>query len=169
LDIIHTIHQEKPKAKIIIALTTPSPYDTKATYPNKDPSICPYYTKFHREGFVSSMNHIIWKIFEDNEKEKKKKTASIPNDRTTTVAAGLWGINDRYSHVIQNLFEYQMPCNIHFNDRGYRHLARKSSYYCLEFNVNDTCWLVKNGDDPPGCIFCIWSISIYVFFVEQYN
>jgi len=113
LKIIHIIHQHDPQTKIVLALTTPSPLDTNATYPKNDSS-CPHFAKFHKEGFVSNMNDVIRSIVQENDGGTNGN--SIP---------GLWGMNDRYSHVVTDLIKYQMPCNIHFTDKGYRHLARK--------------------------------------------
>jgi hypothetical protein len=38
---------------------------------------------------------------------------------------GLWGINDRYSLMIHDLFKYQKPCDVHYDKRGYKRLAQQ--------------------------------------------
>lgn len=103
VEIIHRIHQHDPQARIVIALTTPSPLDTKETFPANDSS-CPHFHRFDKEGFVASLNDIVRSIVSEG----------IP---------GVWGINDRYSQVMPHLFEYQNWCDIHFNNDGYNHLA----------------------------------------------
>jgi hypothetical protein len=105
LEVVQKIHQHSPSAKIVIALTTPSPLDTNATYPPDDGS-CPHLHKFHKKGFISSMNNVILSFLEGNER--------IP---------GLWGINDRYSLMTPNLIQYQKPCDVHYTESGYRRLA----------------------------------------------
>ena len=106
ISVVQKIHQHSPLAKIVIALTTPSPFDSNATYPRNDSS-CPNFSLLHKEGFVSKMNDIIRSIV----KERKKSMQ------------GVWGINDRYSFMIPKLLKYQQPCDIHYNKDGYVLLA----------------------------------------------
>jgi hypothetical protein len=106
-DVARRIHDHSPSAKIVIALTTPSPLDTNATFPLDDGS-CPHLKLFHKPGVISSMNDIIRSIQVGNE--------SIP---------GLWGINDRYTLMVPNLIDYQLPCDIHFTQIGYDLMAEQ--------------------------------------------
>ena len=107
LAVVQNIHAHSPSAKIVIALTTPSPLDTNATYPSDNGS-CPHLNKFHKTGFISGMNDVIVSIFQGNE--------TIP---------GLWGINDRYSLMAPHLIDYQLPCDVHYRLSGYQRLADK--------------------------------------------
>ena len=105
--VIARIRKHSPSAKIVIALTTPSPLDTNQTYPRNDSS-CPNFNKFHKTGFVSSMNEVI--------KRLPSREPKIP---------GLWGINDRYSLMIPDLVKYQKPCDVHYIQSGYKRLAQQ--------------------------------------------
>ena len=106
-EIVQLIHEHSPSAKIVIALTTPSPLDTEATYPLDDGS-CPHLAKFHKTGFISSMNDVVKSMLGGNE--------TIP---------GLWGFNDRYSLLTPHLIDYQLPCDVHYTPMGYELLAEQ--------------------------------------------
>lgn len=99
-DIVHAIRTHSPKTKVVFALTTPSPFDSMATFPNK--STCQHYDLFHKAGFVSAMNDVVLSL------------------------AGELGLvlNDRYSLVLPNLQDYQNDCDIHFNNQGNIVLAK---------------------------------------------
>jgi hypothetical protein len=107
-DIVQTIHDHSPSAKIVIALTTPSPLDTNATFPLDDGS-CPHLAKFHKTGFISSMNDVVQSMLGGGNE-------TIP---------GLWGINDRYSLLAPHLVDYQLPCDVHYSEMGYERLAEQ--------------------------------------------
>jgi hypothetical protein len=111
LEVVQKIHLHSPSAKIVIALTTPSPLDTHATYPPNDGS-CPHMKKFHKTGFVSSMNDVI-------------RSLLVLVERNNETIPGLWGFNDRYSLMIQDLVDYQKPCDVHFETRGDERLAQQ--------------------------------------------
>ncbi len=98
-DIVNAIKSHSPSAHIVIALTTPSPFDSNMTFPNK--ASCPHYEKFHKAGFVSAMNEI---------------AVSVAKDLGVT-------INDRYSFILPVLGDYQMICDIHYKDSGYQLMA----------------------------------------------
>lgn len=98
--IVSMIRAHSPQAKIIFALTTPSPFDSPATIP--DQATCPHQDLFHKEGFISSLNEIA---------------------RSLSKRLGIL-INDRYSVILPSLSTYQEPCNVHFQDEGYHFLAR---------------------------------------------
>ena len=107
-DIVKTIHEHSPSAKIVIALTTPSPLDTNATYPLDDGS-CPHLAKFHKTGFISSINDVVKSMLGGGNE-------TIP---------GLWGINDRYSLLAPHLIDYQLPCDVHYTALGYERMAEQ--------------------------------------------
>jgi hypothetical protein len=98
--IVSAIRAHSPQAKIIFALTTPSPFDSPATIP--DGTTCPHGDLFHKKGFISSMNEIA---------------------RSLSKRLGIL-INDRYSAILPLLSTYQKPCNVHFEEEGYHFLAR---------------------------------------------
>jgi len=97
--VVTKLRQHSPLVKVVFALTTPSPFDSKATIPNK--TTCPHYDKFQKRGVVSSLNEI-----------------AIRMARKMNVT-----IIDRYSVVLPELGKYQQPCDIHFTHSGYRLLA----------------------------------------------
>lgn len=98
--VIAKLREHSPDAKIVFALTTPSPFDSKDTYP--DPETCPNYDLFHPEGFVTELNQVARQLA-----EKLNVT-----------------VNDRYSAILPYLGKYQNPCDIHYALRGYRVMAK---------------------------------------------
>lgn len=98
--IVSVIRAHSPQARIIFALTTPSPFDSPATIP--DEATCPNYHQLHKAGVVSSMNDV----------------ARSLSDRLGIL------INDRYSTLHPFLSTYQEPCNVHLYKEGYFFLAR---------------------------------------------
>lgn len=98
--IVNEIRAHSPSARIVFALTTPSPFDSKATTPKK--STCPHYHKFHRARFVPAMNKVAISV---------AKTLGII-------------INDRYSVILPVLKKYQFECDVHFGNEGYKLLAK---------------------------------------------
>lgn len=101
--LIDRIHSHSPQAKIIVALTTPSPLDSQATSSHLNATNCPSLGLFHHKGFVADMNQVI--------REHWMKNNSII-------------INDRYSLLLNNHLEHhQKRCDIHFFDSGYSLLA----------------------------------------------
>ena len=99
--VVEQIREHSPTAHIVFALTTPSPFDSYKTWPNKD--TCPHYDKFHKVGFVQQLND-----------------AAIATLSKFSVT-----INDRYSIIQPELDQYQKPCDVHYNDKGYELLAKQ--------------------------------------------
>lgn len=99
VSIVQSIRNHSPSARLVIALTTPSPRDSEATMPQ--PENCPHFNLFHKPGFVTAMNEIAIAV---------------------ALEYGL-AINDRYSAIFPVLGNYQIECNIHFTEEGSRYLA----------------------------------------------
>ena len=99
--VVNQIRQHSPLAHIVFALTTPSPYDSNATIPDKE--TCANYYLFHQAGWVEKQNDIV---------------------RSLAVELNII-LNDRYSLIQPVLGEYQKPCDIHFLDPGYELMARQ--------------------------------------------
>jgi len=110
LYVVNTIHEHSPDAKIIIALTTPSPLDSNATHPADDGS-CGNMHTFHPTGFVSNMDGVIRSIAssppsvleEGQEKDDETNTTSIISNVSPPPPDGLWAISDRYSFIMPTL------------------------------------------------------------------
>ena len=98
LEFTNRLRFHSPRAKLIFATTTPSPYDSPKTIPD---DACLHKKKFQTAGQVMGYNTIA--------RDMLKKKVSF---------------SDRYFAVLNSLNSYQMSCNIHFNDLGYRTLAR---------------------------------------------
>lgn len=98
-EIVTTIREHSPSAQIVFALTTPSPFDSAATTPKRES--CPHFNKFHKKGFVSTMNKVVM--------SSAKELGVI--------------INDRYSVIQPVLATYQKKCDVHYSDGGYRFIA----------------------------------------------
>jgi hypothetical protein len=94
------LREHSPNAKIVFALTTPSPFDSNATFP--DEKTCKNYHLFHKQGIIPKMN------------EAARKISARYNVT----------INDRYSAIHPMMEKYQLPCDIHFEEAGYELLAR---------------------------------------------
>jgi hypothetical protein len=99
--VVTTIREHSPQAKIVFALTTPSPFDSNATYP--DEATCPNYDKFHKQGFIPALNDFA---------------------RSLADELGDVHINDRFSAILPTLGKYQRECDIHYHDRGYTLMAQ---------------------------------------------
>ena len=99
--IVTKLREHSPNADIVVALTTPSPYDSNDTYP--DTATCKNYNLFHKGGFVTSLN--------------KWARQLAPKLNVT--------INDRYQSIQPFLGKYQRPCDVHFKLEGYQHLAKQ--------------------------------------------
>lgn len=98
--IVDRLKSHSPSAMIVIALTTPSPFDSPSTTPDKN--TCRNYGKFKKMGDVGKLN--------DAAKELAKELNVT--------------ISDRYSAILPKLGLVQKPCDIHFEKEGYELLAR---------------------------------------------
>jgi len=98
--VVEEIRAHSPTAHIIFALTTPSPFDSDATWPNKE--TCKNLPQFHKSGFVQTLNN----------------AASVSLRKINVT------INDRYSIIHPMLGRYQKPCDIHYTKEGYELMAR---------------------------------------------
>jgi acyl-CoA thioesterase-1 len=99
IEIFKEIRAHSPSAHIVFALTTPSPFDSNATTPDK--ATCPHYDKFHKKGFISAMNEVAISLSQE---------------------LGMI-INDRYSFVLPVLEKYQNKCDVHFGVEGSKLMA----------------------------------------------
>jgi len=106
--VVNEIRTHSPAAHVVFALTTPSPFDSNDTWPNKE--TCNNYDKFHKSGFVPTINN----------------AASVSLRKMNVT------INDRYSIVQPELGRYQHPCDIHYTTEGYKFMASHD----LEFFSN---------------------------------
>eukprot|EP00546_Thalassionema_frauenfeldii_P014338 CAMPEP_0178915960 /NCGR_PEP_ID=MMETSP0786-20121207/12343_1 /TAXON_ID=186022 /ORGANISM="Thalassionema frauenfeldii, Strain CCMP 1798" /LENGTH=342 /DNA_ID=CAMNT_0020589181 /DNA_START=139 /DNA_END=1164 /DNA_ORIENTATION=+ len=97
--VVTRMRRHSPNAYIVFALTTPSPFDSNDTLP--DEATCANYHKFHKGGFVASLNDVARRLG--------------PKLNIT--------INDRYHAIQPVLGKYQRPCDIHYNTDGYNLLA----------------------------------------------
>jgi len=97
--VVNEIRTHSPAAHIIFALTTPSPFDSNATWPNKE--TCKNYNNFHKSGFVQTLNN--------------EASVSLRKMNVT--------INDRYSIVQPMLGHHQRPCDVHYTKGGYELMA----------------------------------------------
>ena len=100
-NVVTNLKRMAPSAMIVFAATTPTPFDTKETRPSR--STCKNYDKFQPEGYVSKLNTIARDVMAE-----MKVT-----------------FNDRYHVIISGLRRYQIPCDIHFVQNGYKKLADK--------------------------------------------
>jgi len=99
LQVLNTLRVHSPRARIIFALTTPTPFDSIETTPNR--TACKKYDKFAPAGYVAMLNDIA-------------RNALEPMNVT---------ISDRYEAVRPNLVKHQNFCDIHFKETGYSILA----------------------------------------------
>ena len=99
-NVVNEIRDHSTSAHIVFALTTPSPFDSDATTPDR--ATCPHYDKFHKAGFVAAMNEVAISLSEE---------------------LGII-INDRYSVILPVLDQYQKKCDVHYDYRGYQFIAR---------------------------------------------
>lgn len=99
--VVQQLRNHSPKASIVFALTTPSPFDSNKTLPNR--STCKNYHYFFQQGFVSALNEVARDVIG-------------PKLDVT--------ISDRYQAVHPLLERYQNPCDVHFTREGYEVLAR---------------------------------------------
>ena len=91
-----------PNALLVFAATTPSPFDSNATFPNFLIGNCLKRGHlFLRGGVVPEYNRIAQKVMAE-----------------MNVA-----FNDRYSAVNSDLRSFQNRCDIHYNPEGYNFLA----------------------------------------------
>lgn len=91
-----------PNALLVFASTTPSPFDSNATFPNFLIGNCLKRGHlFLRGGVVPEYNRIAQKVMAE------MKVA----------------FNDRYSAVNSDLRRFQNRCDIHYNPEGYNFLA----------------------------------------------
>lgn len=97
--VVQQLRSHTPDASIVFALTTPSPFDSKDTYPDR--ATCRHYNEYHKEGFVSKLNDLARQL--------------APALNIT--------INDRYQVIQPVLGEYQKRCDIHYTAAGYQVLA----------------------------------------------
>ncbi len=100
-NIVTAIRAHSPSARVVFALTTPSPFDSNETMPKR--GTCPDYDKFHEAGFVSSMNMVAVSL--------AKQLGFV--------------VNDRYTAILPWLSMYQKECNIHYSEDGYKLLAQQ--------------------------------------------
>eukprot|EP00316_Scyphosphaera_apsteinii_P017603 CAMPEP_0119334694 /NCGR_PEP_ID=MMETSP1333-20130426/87846_1 /TAXON_ID=418940 /ORGANISM="Scyphosphaera apsteinii, Strain RCC1455" /LENGTH=199 /DNA_ID=CAMNT_0007345049 /DNA_START=69 /DNA_END=665 /DNA_ORIENTATION=- len=100
--VIEEIRRHSPQARVIVAATTPSPWDSAATQPRREEcSPAHAYDRLHVAGAVPQLNQV-----------------------AQQVASNLSAVyNDRYAVVYGNLSNLQRPCDIHFQEQGYRLLA----------------------------------------------
>mmetsp|Transcript_14702 Transcript_14702/g.21687 ORF Transcript_14702/g.21687 Transcript_14702/m.21687 type:complete len:378 (+) Transcript_14702:103-1236(+) len=98
--VIEQLRTHSPGASIVLALSTPSPFDSIDTYPNE--THCSYFHKFHKAGFISKLNDIA------------RRVASRSNVM----------INDRYQAILPFVGQYQRDCDIHYKDDGNKLLAK---------------------------------------------
>lgn len=96
---VEQMRAHSPQAHIVFATTTPSPFDTIETTPERED--CPNYDKLSKGGFPSKLNVLARSILE-------------PMNVT---------INDRYEAILPHLKEFYKPCDIHFTRPGYNFLA----------------------------------------------
>ena len=100
-NVVKQLKRIAPSASIVFAATTPSPFDSNGTRPNR--SSCKDYDKFHPGGYVPKLNTI---------------ARQVMAELNVT-------FNDRYHVIISELKRYQRPCDIHFQTRGYEKIADK--------------------------------------------
>lgn len=98
---IKKIQLHSPKAVLVFGTTTPPPNATEATTRLALPSVCKFANKFQSVQRIKDLN---------------------------TVATSFSGIaiSDRWGAVMRrnNLKNYQRPCDIHYNSKGYERLAQ---------------------------------------------
>ena len=92
--VLQQLRSHSPHAHLVIALTTPSPFDSPDTSP--DEATCPNFHKFHKQGYISKLNGVVRQV----------------------AAAYNASVSDRYAAVQPELKRYQYPCDIHFNGDG---------------------------------------------------
>lgn len=97
-----------PKATIVIALTTPSPFDDPTLAASLTPQNCPNYHKLFPAGVVGRLNAIAQSLLEEFAHHQQPPKILL---------------NDRYQAVLPTLADLQKPCDIHFSDQGYQFLA----------------------------------------------
>eukprot|EP00310_Coccolithus_braarudii_P023622 CAMPEP_0183345282 /NCGR_PEP_ID=MMETSP0164_2-20130417/10761_1 /TAXON_ID=221442 /ORGANISM="Coccolithus pelagicus ssp braarudi, Strain PLY182g" /LENGTH=249 /DNA_ID=CAMNT_0025516413 /DNA_START=9 /DNA_END=755 /DNA_ORIENTATION=+ len=88
-----------PNAHIVFALTTPSPFDSADTYPDR--ATCKNYNKFHKQGWIGKLNAAA--------REALEPLGVV--------------INDRYAAIHPVLGKHQRACDVHFGGDGYKLLA----------------------------------------------
>ena len=119
-DIFDRLQVLAPKADIVFALTTPSPFDSPTI--NISKSTCPngVYDKLAPKGNAQKLNEIAIDVVQSYNK----------NDTTTTTS--VFHINDRYNLVLPELQKYQWECNIHFSDYGYDYIAKHDWDFAID-------------------------------------
>lgn len=111
-EVLQALHTHSPQAHLVLATTTPSPFDTDGTTPDRE--TCPHYDRFHERGYVAKLNHVVHQVAE---KWTATKSLSV-------------GVSERYDAVINDLKAWQTPCDIHFKTKpggispGYRRIAQ---------------------------------------------
>lgn len=110
--VIGKVRQHSPQARVVIAATTPSPFDSEATRPTKSncSRITAYPTNYgwlHVAGAVSTLNRVA------------KQVA----DQLSVL------YNDRYAVIHPNISSLQRTCDIHFLKEGYSLLASHDSRF----------------------------------------
>lgn len=101
VNITARLREHSPNAHVVFALTTPSPFDSNETVPNR--TNCANYNKFHKAGVVASLN--------------EAAISTLQEQLNVT-------INDRYHAILPKLGHYQRPCDVHLIKEGYEFLAR---------------------------------------------
>jgi len=99
--VVEQLRRHSPAASLVFAFTTPSPFDSNDTTP--DEATCVNYHHFHKKGFVSKLN-------------------DIARDFVSSMNIT---INDRYQAILPFIGQQQRPCDIHFNEAGYKLIAKQ--------------------------------------------
>mmetsp|Transcript_8989 Transcript_8989/g.30335 ORF Transcript_8989/g.30335 Transcript_8989/m.30335 type:complete len:350 (-) Transcript_8989:1886-2935(-) len=100
IQVVTRLNRHSPRAKIVFAQTTPSPFDSEKTTPNE--TACKNFHKFFKAGRVYALN-------------KAAKDALEPLGVT---------LSNRYDAIQPVLGQHQNPCDVHFKRSGYELLAR---------------------------------------------
>ena len=99
IQVVKHLKSHSPDAKIVFAQTTPSPFDSEETTPNK--TTCKDFYLFFKAGRASALN-------------KAAKDALEPLGVT---------LSNRYDAIQPVLGQHQNPCDVHFKTSGYEILA----------------------------------------------
>ena len=92
--VLQQLRSLAPEAHVVIAFTTPSPFDSPDTFP--DEAKCPHFHKLHKQGYISKLNDVV------------RQVAATHNVT----------VNDRYNAVLPKLKKYQNECDVHYNQKG---------------------------------------------------
>jgi hypothetical protein len=118
IQVVKHLRSHSPDAKIVFAQTTPSPFDSEATTPNK--TTCKNFDKFFKAGRASALN-------------EAAKDALEPLGVT---------LSNRYDAMQPVLGQHQQPCDVHFKTCGYQILAETDLKVVTQV-LSDTSRLVR--------------------------